>query len=103
MRRCGAVRGAEILGLFKRPRLRMFWVFFPFMTKQTFRSYFQDRVIEESVNMQTHNFAGIPYLSKENMTKQLVLLLLFFFFFIINNHFNGTPGKLCAHVEIFPS
>lgn len=24
-------------------------------------------------------------------------------FFIINNRLNGTPGKLCAHVEIFPS
>lgn len=22
--------------------------------------------------------------------------------FIINNHVNGTPEKLCAHVEIFP-
>lgn len=23
--------------------------------------------------------------------------------FIINSHVNGTPEKLCAHVEIFPS
>ena len=39
---------------------------------------------------------------KKTLKKQLGLFV-FFLFFIINNHFNGTPGKLCAHVEIFPS